>query len=104
MLATFEKTRAKNPEVSDLQDACAVVFRDIVSKEVLDGRLIENIAITTGTEKTINHGLGRAIRGWIVTRTSAGATVWDSQSNNTTPRATLVLNASANVTISIWVF
>ena len=104
MLATFEKTRAKMPEVIDLQDACAVVFKDITSRDILDGRLIENVSIVSGVEMVLSHKLGRAIRGWTLTRLSAGAIVWDSQADNPTPKATLVLNASADVTVSLWVF
>lgn len=102
--ATFEKTRTKNPDVRILQDSVASSFKQVASKEILEGKLVDSVEIPTGGVVQVPHGLSRAPRGWIVTRKSANADIWDSQTENTTPSRTLALNSSATVTISLWVF
>lgn len=69
---------------------------------ILDGRLIENIALATGTRKVINHGLGRRFRGYIVVRRDAGAIIWSEDATDESKE--LWLQASANVNINLWIF
>jgi hypothetical protein len=68
---------------------------------LLDGRLLEDIDLTTATAQ-ISHGLGRPARGYIVTKRDANAVIYDETS--TRPEAELALRASATVTVSLWVF
>jgi hypothetical protein len=73
---------------------------------LVSGRLIENIVIQATAPVTINHGLGRQPRGWIVTDQTDATnptlflerTSWDDK--------TLVLysDMAGARTISIWVF
>lgn len=102
MIPAFRVIRTTVRDIQKLQDALARVFNAIQTKEILDGRLISDIVIETGTPKEINHGLGKPIRGWIITDINADANVYRSAS--TTPNSTFVLNASANCTVSLWVF
>lgn len=76
--------------------------------------LVGNAANTDGIplvagDNTINHGLGRALIGWIVVRSSAAATIYDKQSTNivngqSQAGLTLILNASAPTTVYLYVF
>lgn len=68
----------------------------------------DGIPLTAG-DNTINHGLGRALIGWIVVHTSAASTIYDKQATNivngkSQAALTLVLNASANTTVYLYVF
>ncbi len=104
MINSFRKTQLK-PDSVDLkhvQDAVAQVFNQILQKQIIDGLYLENITITTGTAYSLSHGLGYDPRGWIVAKKNAEADVWQTVSN--TPQATMILNSSADVTISLWVF
>lgn len=74
-----------------------------LSNVLFQGRLIQNVSLATGNN-TINHGLGRPLIGWFLTRRPSSATVYDNQSTNPTPALTLSLNASTSVTVSLYVF
>lgn len=102
MIPKLKLIRSSNPDIAHLQDSISTVIDAFSSKQIIDGTLIENITLTISTPLTINHGLGYAPRGWIVCKKNAGADVWETAS--TIPSKTLILNASATVTISIWVF
>lgn len=104
MIRTLERVRTSDPDLRAVQDNVAAVVRDIGGRALLDGLLLDGVEVTTGAPVTVNHGLGRDLIGWVVVRKSATADVWDSQSTNRMPARSLVLNSSANVTLSIWVF
>ena len=104
MIPSLRRVRSSDDVVRQLQDAADSVLKVITKKEILDGNFLEDITITAGTPKVVNHLLGEKLRGWISVRKNAQAHVWDSQDTNQTPFSTLILNASASVTISLWVF
>lgn len=88
---------------------------------LLSGNLLSDSIVISGATKhtqgitlamgdnTINHGLGRPLVGWFVTRNSASATFYDKQATNSVngvsqTNLTLILNASAATTVNIFVF
>jgi len=75
----------------------------VLANPLLQGRLIENVALSNGTT-LINHMLGRALVGWIVTRINAQAQVYDNQNTNNAKTITLSLTSNAAATVSLWVF
>ena len=87
-----------------VQDNVKLVLDQVVSKEMLDGIIIKTVYLRSAGANTINHGLGRELQGWQIIRKDANANVWDSQGSNNIPDKTLVLNCSADVIISLWVF
>jgi len=52
----------------------------------------------------ISHLLGRKLVGYLVILNSAAATFYDGQRTNQRPDLTLILNASAPTTVSLYVF
>jgi hypothetical protein len=104
MIEPFRRIRTANDELRQLQDATAVVFASLAGRSLIDGVLIKDLAFTASVEKTVNHFLGREIEGWLVVKKNATADIWDGQATNPTPTRTLRLTASADVTISLWVF
>ncbi len=111
-LPTLRRLRSSDDSIRQLQDAADAVFKVITAKQILDGNFIEDVVVTGGTPLVIDHKLGRKLRGWILCRKNENLDVWDSQTENPTPQATLILNTldSGNpllpniVTISLWVF
>jgi len=75
----------------------------VLANPLQSGQLLTGISLVNGST-TINHGLGRKLRGYIVVLSSAAATIHDSQSTNTMPDLTLVLVSSAATTVSLYVF
>lgn len=104
MLRNYRKVQLKpeSYELKNVQDSIAQIFNQIIPKQIIDGLLLENITVVGGTPLTINHGLGIGPRGWILAKKNAQADVW--QTVSPTPNVTMILNASATVTISLWVF
>ena len=102
MIPAFRAIRTAVKDIQRLQDALSKVFNAIQKKEILDGRLINSVALTTSGPAEIEHGLRKPIRGWIIVEKNANAIVYSSVS--TTPNATLILNTTANVTVDLWVF
>jgi hypothetical protein len=103
VIAPFRKIRSTVHDVQRVQDAIASVFNAILKKQILDGRIIKDIFLDSSENPTaVKHGLGKEPRGWIVIKQDASASVY--QSTSSTPQATLDLNSSADVTVSLWVF
>jgi hypothetical protein len=75
----------------------------VLDNPIVNGRLIQSLAVSSGSN-VIDHGLGRELLGWIVVRNSASVTFYDTQSSNANPARTLLLTASGNATISLYVF
>jgi len=70
---------------------------------ILDGVLIEDIDLVSASSNTVNHKLGRKIKGWFITRIDANANVWEN-STQPLPKSTIVLDTSANCKVSLYVF
>lgn len=99
MIQPFRKIRTQDKELTQLQNSLARIFLDLLGLEILNGRLIEDVEVTTSTA-TVNHGLNRELKGWIVVKKNADRRVWQTDITSTT----LTLDASATVTVSLWVF
>ena len=89
--------------VDRLQEYIATAFDGIQKSEIINGVLLKDVALINGATE-VAHKLGRELRGWIVVGQSASASIWDSQATHTRKRKTLMLNSSAAVTVSLWVF
>lgn len=81
----------------------AASLNPVIANPLMSGRLIKSVVLATGVN-TINHGLQRALRGYLVVLKSANVTIYDSQLTNQTPDLTLILNASGAATVSLYVF
>lgn len=67
------------------------------------GKILANVSLLVGPN-TIDHGLGRVLIGWYLVRQRAQADVWDSQDGNKSGNQTLILNASAPVSVDVFCF
>jgi hypothetical protein len=70
---------------------------------LLDGALVENVALTTTTSK-VAHKLGRRPVGYIVVRSSAGVLPFDENDGKGDLAQFLYLRSSAPVTVNLWVY
>lgn len=99
-LAIFQ---TDDKSVQLLQTSWAASLNPVLANPMSNGSLIRNVALASGAN-AINHKLGRKLQGWCVTRVRAAATIYDTQDSNQHPELTLALNASAPVTVDIYVF
>ncbi len=101
-ITPYREVRTADTDLGRIQDAVKASLRDISSRSILDGQILTGRSLLTGQSNVISHGLGRPLLGWILVGQDANAVVWASPS--VTPGLTLVLQCSANCTVSLWVF
>ncbi len=102
-LKALKTIQPKEYELDIVQRNIKEFSGQLEKNEVLDGILIEDISLSSASTNTINHKLGRKLRGWTITRIQANANVWES-ATQTLPASNLELEVSANCTVSIYVF
>ena len=86
-----------------MQDQWSTQLDPVLANPLVAGRLIRNVSLLTG-DNTINTLLSRKLQGWIIVGQTAVSSVFDKQATNAMSDKTLILNASAPVTVSLWVF
>ena len=103
-MRTFTLLETNDLNLQKVQDNANRVFKSILADHpIVAGRIIDGIYVQTGTPTVIEHGLRRNPY-YIVILKDANSVIWDSQATNDQSQNTLILNSSANVTISIWIF
>jgi len=106
-MARLFKVQTTDRIVNQLQDNIANLLEPtattVQDSPLLAGKILEKVDLTSGPN-TIRHTLGRVLKGWFIVRQRASATVYDTQDSNDTPQVTLLLTASANVTVDLYVF
>lgn len=88
--------------VSGAHENISEIVNVLSKKEILDGNMI-TVTLAAAANR-INHGLGRAWSGWIVTRKNANADVYETTTLNVDTSRQIELTATGIVTVSIWVF
>jgi len=96
----FDRFADEDEKLVQLQDRLEAFFKAIEDCPLVDGRGIEDVAITSGTPLEVEHLLGRVPEGYVVTKRSAGASVFHTAIDD----EHLTLDASANVTVNLWVY
>lgn len=90
-------------EFSLLQTMWKSILDPIVSNLITQGIVLKNVQLQIGSN-AINHGLGRALQGWVIVRKRGAAAIYDTQDQNQSPQLTLLLTSDAVVNINIEVF
>ena len=99
----FREINSSDRELNELQLRLRRVLAPVTGATVLDGVLIESVALSA-TVNNVAHGLGRAYRGWIVTDRDANQTVYRDGTSTADPVLFLPLLAGGAVTVDLWVF
>lgn len=89
--------------LSQTQNTWATQLDPIIINPLVQGQLLQNVAINSGTN-VINHKLGRKLQGWFIVGINGAAQVYDTQASNQMPQLTLNLTSDAAITCSLWVF
>lgn len=88
-----------------LQDSTAGLLEQVARTALLDGRLIEGLATQANQPFVVDHGLGRAYKGYLVMRSQgAHVSVYDELSPGLSSKLSIRLVPSATATIALWVF
>ena len=87
-----------------MQTQWASQINPVLSFPLNNARIIKNISLLSGNNN-INHGLGRKLQGWFVTRMkNAFVQLYDLQDTNQMSDLTLILNSSGAGSIDLVVF
>lgn len=78
----------------------AATLNPVIANALLQGKVITNFVLAIGNN-VINHELNRLQIGWYIVDQNAFSSIYRSKPFNS---QNLVLNSSAVVTISLWVF
>lgn len=98
----FVRIKTDDAELNKLQDRLEEYFRSFDFSSILDGHLLEDVALVNGSTTTVPHGLGRVPKGLILVKSDPFT---DVQEDSEADRNFLYLQATtADSTISLWVF
>lgn len=98
----LKKVNTPDPNLNQVQENVDRVLGNINENPILNGKIIDNIALTQDEPFELNHGLERKIKGYMIIKKSGEADVYDRLSN--LPTKTHILTSSANVVISVYIF
>lgn len=104
LLKTFQATDGTPDELNRFQRNVAAAVDPLKKLELLDAVWLQAVALDSARANQVPHGLGRKVRGYVVTRRSANLNVWDEQDENPNPDKTLRLQTSASGSVDLWVF
>lgn len=99
----FAKVQVDDEALDRVQDRIKVATDALANVPFMDGILLENVGLVSGSFNPVSHRLSRPWRGFIIVSRSANATVWN-QTAGADAGAFLYLQPSANVTVNLWVF
>lgn len=102
---SFKKLRTDDRVLDSVQDHVETSISPLLKKDFLYGNIIEDINLVSTGETIVNHGLGKNWTGFIVIKKSANSVVWNKGIIDTTfPDRNIILNCSADVTVSLYIF
>lgn len=84
-----------------MQTRWATLLNPLLINPIMQGLAINNVILNATTPKTIQTTLERMQQGWFLIDNMANAVVWRTQPFNS---QNLTIEASADTTVSIWVF
>ena len=100
-MKNFKPIISQDTFLNRVQNNMVVFGNQFLNNPLLDGRLIEDVSLTT-SETSIEHKLDRDYRGWLIVNKNAAQDVYVS--STTLKSRFLKLTAGGAVTVSIWVF
>ena len=99
----IQKINTTDRIINMVQDNIANVLEPLSSNPLMSGLILTSVVLKTGSN-TVNHKLGRKLRGWFIVRQRSAASIYDNQDSNTLNAVSLILVSSANVTVDLYVF
>ncbi len=87
-----------------LQDELETTFRLLEQKDFISGVFSRSVALASGTDNYIDHGLGRRFQGYVITRKDAAGDVYESNTTNSRPELQLILKTSAACVVNLYIF
>lgn len=104
-LPLFRRFAPRDLETTILQNNVGNSIDQIAAQSILGGKLIATVKFSSpSTDTAVAHGLGRTPLGYLVATQNAAASFFTSPNASPDGKNVLLLQASAAVTASFWVF
>lgn len=87
-----------------VQDALANPLDSVLSQPILDGNLFKAVPVTAATAFAVQHKLGRAYVGYVVTRVQGANQILVRETTNADSTKTVTLIPSSTGTVDLLVF
>lgn len=108
MTTRFGRVLQAGIEVTQSQDRVQEIADFVEKCPLLDGQLIEDVTVTkppgSFADTVVAHGLGRAVKGFIVVKKSAAAAIFESSTLNNQKNNSIILSTNTSCVVSLWVF
>lgn len=102
-LSNIELLSSKDQDVNQLQINIKKVLTPLINNPLLGGNIVGgSVTLATG-DNNISHGLNQTLQGWSVQDINGPAVIYRNQ-GSVDPTKILVLNSSAAVTVTLYVF
>jgi len=108
-MARLFKVQTLDRIINQLQDNIANLLEPtattVEQSPLLSGKILKSVVLAASAN-TIQHTLGRTLKGWFIVRQRASASIYDNQDTLTAQEQTVILKltSSAAVTVDIYVF
>ena len=89
---------------NNAQDHIESVLNPVLNSAIIDGIILEDVDLVSGSFTSVEHKLGRKPRGYLVIRKSAAETVYENAGDYDNRKLFMKLRASGSVTVNLWVF
>lgn len=98
----IKRIQSQYPEVTQLFNYIVEAMNNLITGTPLEGKLLKDVALISGSANLINHKLGRAPIGFIVTKYSiqVAAPIWQLSMTN----IQIDLRTATSCTVDVWVF
>lgn len=102
MFGPFKVFQNGDRYVTLLQQNVQAVFGPLFQSKIIDGQLVTVTFSAADVDTTVNHNLGRPVVAWFPGSSSAAASIFLSSNESKNPNSSIILQASAPCTVSIW--
>ena len=100
-LNKYQRERFADQNLEQVQDRLQDFVRQFEDSEIVGGRLLKDVAVTSGSPAEIPHYLGREPNGVVLVKSTVQLDIWQP----TEPTGVFVyVQGSANATVNLWVF
>lgn len=99
----FTEVHTPEETVNRVQSNIHTAIRPLLNLPFADGVHKKDVAITT-SDTLVDHGLGRNMEGYIITKQDADTSIFVSNTSNDIPQFQVILKAGATVTADIFFF
>lgn len=103
MLKKFVSLTLEDQDLNRVQSNVEKALTPVLTNLLLDSNLVREVPLVVGTN-VVDHKLGRAPIGYIITRQRAAANIYDVQDTNSTPSKNFLINSDAVTNVDVYFF